>query len=118
MDKAHVKDVLRAMDKKRLRMTRRPEGTNWDRFKAEQFDSVDCFLLENWRCGLVLRDKPPRKAVQLIKKENATRQANGQPAIYSMSSVHKDAVAAYVQRRKRLGLTGHRKARKSGPKKV
>ena len=90
--KAPTEDVLRAMD-----------AQGW---KLE-FDKANIFILENWRCGLVLREKPPRKAVELIRAAN----------ICAISSEPVKAVAWYVKRRKRLGLSGHRPVKKSRRKK-
>jgi len=81
--KAPAEDVLRAM-----------EAQGW----KTEFDKANIFILENWHCGLILRDKPPRKAVELIRAAN----------ICTMSSDPVKAVAWYVKRRKRLALRGHR----------
>ncbi|HZS17715.1 MAG TPA: hypothetical protein VFA51_07270 [Candidatus Udaeobacter sp.] len=98
MDRAHVEDVMRAIDKGRLHTRRCPKGNQWDTFISE-FDEVDCFILENWRVGLTLRDKPPRKAVELVRAAK----------VISISPENDIAVDWYKKRRHRLGLKRGRK---------
>lgn len=106
MTKAHLADVQRAIAKGRMREARYTPNdfvceSAFQALTPARFDREDCFLLENWRVGLTLRDKPPREAIKLIR-------ATGVIGISPHDSV---AVEWYKKRRTRLGL-------KTGTKKV